>query len=155
MWHAERLRDRVVDWVGGRSRSGACVGWFLVALEYPHDTTKSSAKRAVTSVAPQALTLFNGRFVNEQAAHFARQLEKEAGGDPSRQIERAYRLALSRAPTAAETDAMVEFLATEAERARRESSGTSQPVDGPSTKRRALEQLCRVILNLNEFVYPD
>src|SRR5258708_26692540 len=33
------------------------------------DTTKSSARRAVTSVAPQALTLFNGRFVNEQAGH--------------------------------------------------------------------------------------
>ncbi len=66
------------------------------------DTTKSSAKRAVTSVAPQALTLFNGRFVNEQAAHLAGRLEKEAGNESARQIALVYLLALCREPTYAE-----------------------------------------------------
>jgi hypothetical protein len=49
-----------------------------------------------------------------------------------RQIELAYRLALARLPTEAERRKMREFLG-------------EQP----------LEQLARVVFNLNEFVYPD
>ncbi|MGE5192358.1 MAG: DUF1549 and DUF1553 domain-containing protein [Deltaproteobacteria bacterium] len=119
------------------------------------DTTKSSAKRAVTSVAPQALTLFNGRFVNEQAGHFARRLEKEAGDDPGRQIERAYQLALCRPPTAAEKKTMLEFLAAEAAGLAEESAGSAAPQEAATARHKALDQLCRVIFNLNEFVYSD
>jgi hypothetical protein len=119
------------------------------------DTTKSSAKRAVTSVAPQALTLFNGRFVNEQAAHFARRLEHEAGDNPGPQIERAYQLAFCRPPTAAEKKTMLEFLATEAARLIDESPKSPTPLDVQTATQKALDQLCRVIFNLNEFVYPD
>jgi hypothetical protein len=119
------------------------------------DTTKSSAKRAVTSVAPQALTLFNGRFVNEQAAHFARRLEREAGDDRDRQIEQAYRLALCRPPTGAEKDTMREFLATEAVRLIEESVKSPAVLDAQTARQKAVDQLCRVIFNLNEFVYPD
>ena len=60
------------------------------------DTVHSSPQRNVTTVAPQALTLFNGDFVNEQARHFAARLRKEAGENPKRQITHAYRLALGR-----------------------------------------------------------
>jgi hypothetical protein len=119
------------------------------------DTTKTSAKRAVTSVAPQALTLFNGRFVNEQAAHFARRLEREAGADPGRQIERAYSLALCRPPTAAEKETMLDFLASEAARLVEDSAKSPAPLDASTARNKALDQLCRVIFNLNEFVYPD
>jgi hypothetical protein len=101
------------------------------------DTTRSSARRMNTSVAPQALTLFNGDFVNRQSRHLARRLEREAGPDRRRQIELVYRLALARPPVESERESMLRFLRAEG--------------DGPA----ALEQLCRVILNLNEFVYPD
>ncbi|HUQ91889.1 MAG TPA: PSD1 and planctomycete cytochrome C domain-containing protein [Bryobacteraceae bacterium] len=94
------------------------------------DTARSSPKRLNTSVATQALTLFNGEFVNRQAKYFADSLG--AGADPAKTIDRAYRRALARPPTSAETKAMVEFLKTS-----------------------TLEQMCRVIFNLNEFVYPD
>src|SRR5205807_9664414 len=60
------------------------------------DTARTSAKRSVTTVAPQALTLFNGEFVNRQAGHLARRLEQEAGSDPEKQVEHAYDLALCR-----------------------------------------------------------
>jgi hypothetical protein len=99
------------------------------------DTTRSCAQREVTTVAPQALTLFNGDFINRQARHFARRLVQEAGTSPERQIDRAFLLALCRPPTKREKAAMSEFLQQ----------------NGPN----ALEQLCRVILNLNEFVYAD
>lgn len=119
------------------------------------DTTKTSAKRAVTSVAPQALTLFNGRFVNEQAAHLAGRLEKEARDDPTRQITLAYQLALCREPTTAERQAMLEFLATEQARLIEEAARSSMPLSKEAARHQALAQLCRVIFNLNEFVYTD
>ncbi len=52
------------------------------------DTARTAAQRSVTTVAPQALTLFNGEFVNRQAQHLADRLLKEAGPDASAQVER-------------------------------------------------------------------
>jgi hypothetical protein len=103
------------------------------------DTTQSTDRRAITSIAPQALTLFNGDFVNRQAEHFADRLRREAGDDPARQIDLAFRLAMCREPTAAEAASLTRFLDQES------------PNLGPQ----ALVQVCRVILNLNEFVYPN
>jgi hypothetical protein len=96
------------------------------------DTVSSCPQRQVTTVAPQALSLFNGDFVNQQAKHFATRLKREAGDEPARQITLAWRLALCREPTANELAKMQVFLQGE-----------------------SLEQVCRVILNLNEFVYPE
>ncbi len=104
------------------------------------DTTRPSDGRAVTTVAPQALTLFNGDFVNRQARHFANRLQREAGQDSKAQIEHAYRLALCREPSRTETETALKFLASE-----------SRTV----AKHQALAQLCRVLLNLNEFAYPE
>ena len=116
------------------------------------DTVSSSARRQVTTVAPQALTLFNGDFVNEQARHLAARLRREAGEAAGKQIELAWRLALCRPPRESETLAMQEFLRRETEAARREA--TDAGVEG-SPEERALVQLCRVLLNLNEFMYVD
>jgi hypothetical protein len=96
------------------------------------DTARTAAKRQNTSVATQALTLFNGDFVNRQARYFAERLRREAGDDRGKQIDLAWRLALARPPKPSETTAMLDFL-----------------------KREPLEQMCRVIFNLNEFVYAD
>lgn len=96
------------------------------------DTTRSAGGRGTTTVPTQALSLFNGDFVNRQAVHFADRLRKEVGDDPAAQIDHAYRLALARKPTEREAAAMRAFL-----------------------ERESLSQLCRVIFNLNEFVYPE
>jgi Protein of unknown function (DUF1553)./Protein of unknown function (DUF1549)./Planctomycete cytochrome C. len=96
------------------------------------DTSHSAARRLNTSVATQALTLFNGDFVNRQARYLSERLRKEAGADERKQIDLAWRLALARPPKPLETAAMLDFL-----------------------KRESLEQMCRVIFNLNEFVYAD
>ncbi len=113
------------------------------------DSTRSSASRNVTSVPTQALTLFNGEFVNRQARHFAARILKEAGSDSAKQIERAYRLALCRAPTPQEQAAMMSFLNQTAQRLQGEDASPEE------ARRRALERVCLVVLNLNEFVYPD
>jgi hypothetical protein len=96
------------------------------------DTTRTSAKRNVTSIAPQALTLLNGEFTTREARHFADRLRHEAGTNVEHQIDLAYRLALCRPPTDSERTRLAQFLREE-----------------------SLEQMCRVILNLNEFVYSD
>jgi hypothetical protein len=114
------------------------------------DTVRSSAKRMNTNVAPQALTLFNGFFVNLQARHFAERLIAEAGNESKQQIELAYRLALARSPGSAERVDMLQFLQRERARISRET-GANERVAYPL----ALQQLCRVIFNLNEFVYTD
>ncbi len=104
------------------------------------DTTRSTELRNRTTIAPQALTLFNGDFANRQARHLAERLIHEAGDNSARQIELAYRLTLCRPPTPPETATMQRFLTDAA---------------GAEDGRLALEQLCRVILNLNEFVYSN
>ncbi|MBM3754917.1 MAG: DUF1553 domain-containing protein [Acidobacteria bacterium] len=96
------------------------------------DTARTAAKRQNTAVATQALQLFNGDFVNRQARHFAARLRAEAGDDIDARIERAYRLALARRPSAAEKAAMRAFL-----------------------QRSSLEEMARVIFNLNEFAYAN
>ena len=103
------------------------------------DTVSSSPRRQVTTVAPQALTLFNGEFVNQQAACLADRVMREVGSDPARQVDHLSRLALGRPPSASERDAYLGFL------------GAAEP----QTPRDRLIQVARVVLNLNEFAYPE
>ncbi len=113
------------------------------------DTTRTSPKRDVTTVPTQALTLYNGDFVNRQARHLAERLKQEAGDDLDAQIQHAWRLAFCRPATSGELAAMHKFVADQTST---ESSDADADADVDD---RALVQLCRVIFNLNEFVYPD
>jgi hypothetical protein len=119
------------------------------------DTTQSSDKRAVTSIAPQALTLFNGEFLNRQARHFADRLRREAGPLPADKIQLAWQLALARPAKPDELAAMQRFLAEETASQLREATAASKTISPDESAHAALAQLCRVVLNLNEFVYPD
>lgn len=119
------------------------------------DTARTSAKRVVTTVAPQALTLFNGDFVNQQARQLAERLVKENGNDSERQIEQAYRLALCRPPSPTERQALVRHLKQETDDWIKEWAQTAKPRDRDEARLKALQEMCRVIFNLNEFVYAD
>jgi hypothetical protein len=119
------------------------------------DTARSAAKRNVTSVAPQALSLFNGEFVNQQASHLAKRLAQDAGDDAVKQIDRLYCLALCRPPTKGESDRLSQFLRDEENKLVREAKEANKPIDVKIAQKAALVQLCRVVFNLNEFVYPD
>lgn len=116
------------------------------------DTTNSSPKRMVTTVPTQALVLYNGNFVNRQARHLAARLQSEAGEHLASQIKYAWRLAFARVPTTVEETALEKFYSDELEILTLESG---QDIPDHLLQRQSLEQLCRVILNLNEFVYPD
>jgi hypothetical protein len=118
------------------------------------DTTRSAERRNITSVPTQALTLLNGDESNRQAQHLAARLTREAGSDRSRQIDRAFDLALCRQPSADESRDLLAFLDRETQRAQT-ASDQSTAQNTTTAERRALELVCRAIFNLNEFVYPD
>ena len=63
----------------------------------------------IASGSTPTLTLFNGDFINRQARHFAERLRREAGDDPVKQVDLAYRLALARPAKASEIAAMASF----------------------------------------------
>jgi hypothetical protein len=79
----------------------------------------------------QALALLNDGFMVVQARHFAERVQQEAP-DVSGQVERAYRLAFGHAPSVGDRERLVAFA---------EANG--------------LPNLCRVLLNLNEFIFVD
>ena len=85
--------------------------------------------------------LFNGAFVNEQALHLADRLVREVGEDVGKQIDHAYRLVLCRSAAPRERRMLQEYLD------RQRKAGLSSAA--------ARQQMCRVLLNLNELVYPD
>ncbi len=96
------------------------------------------AQRNVTTVAPQALILLNSDFMNQQAAALARRLKSFACCDPYAKIEALYQYALSRDPTDHEIDLALNFIQRWNDR-----------------DDRTIAELCKLILNLNEFVYID
>ena len=109
-------------------RRGLAFPMFQV-FDLPEQNVTAGA-RTVSTVPTQALTLLNDPFVLRQAQVFADRVKKEAGDDPGKQIDLAYRIALTRPPTQTEL-----ALAMDA------------------VKGRSLVDLTHVLFNLNEFVY--
>lgn len=92
----------------------------------------SADRRNRTVIAPQALILMNNGMVLLHSKRFAERLKKEAGNDPDKQIDRAFRLALARPPDVVERRRSLEFVKS-----------------GPN----GLAEFCHALFNLTEFVY--
>jgi mono/diheme cytochrome c family protein len=82
---------------------------FLETFDYSN-TTSPLAERATTTVAPQALMLLNDGFMHHQASAFSERVLREAGSQPQAQIDKAWQLALNRAPTREETRTAMNWL---------------------------------------------
>ncbi|HJN88920.1 MAG TPA: DUF1549 and DUF1553 domain-containing protein [Verrucomicrobiota bacterium] len=89
---------------------------------------KPSRTRSITPV--QSLSLLNSPFANRQAAFFARRVQREAGDNPGRQIDRAFRLACARDPKPGEQQVLLQL-----------------------AREHGLEQVCRVLFNSSAFLY--
>jgi hypothetical protein len=98
--------------------------------------------RFSTVVPTQALSMMNGELTNREAALLARRVEREHPGDVRAQIVRARQLASGRTPDAKEVDEAIAFL------------DDIQKREGLSPAQ-ALDSLCLVLFNLNEFLYID
>ena len=103
----------------------------LETFDLPDNST-SCAFRQVSTVAPQALALLNSSLSADAARAFADRVKRESGDKPADQVRHAFELALERTPDATEAQACEKLLAE-----------------------RNLVELCRALVNLNEFVYVD
>jgi hypothetical protein len=103
----------------------------LETFDLPDNSTPC-ARREISTVAPQALTLLNNALAVDAAHAFGERVERDAGRDRKLQVQLAFELALQRTPDGTE--------AADCERMIAE---------------RSLDELCRVLLNVNEFVYLD
>ncbi len=103
----------------------------LEALDCPEPSVMMPRRtRTITPV--QALAMENDALVEHCSKKAAERVRKEAGDDVNRQVERAWKLALSRGPSEREATLAREFV-----------------------KRRGLDQLMLVLFNTNEFLFVD
>ena len=104
---------------------------FMETFDLPENSI-SCARRSVSTVARQALSLLNSPLAIEAAQAFASRVQLEAGAQAEAQVKRAFALAFLRQPTCDELAACQRLL-----------------------HQRNLCEVCRALLNLNEFVYLD
>ncbi|MFH1300639.1 MAG: PSD1 and planctomycete cytochrome C domain-containing protein [Planctomycetota bacterium] len=102
------------------------------------DSIASCSRRQVSTVALQPLFMLNSQFMDRRAQVLSKKIMAEAGGDQSRQVERAFLLVLGRVPDKAERTRSQTLL---------QSAGLAAEQD------RRLSMLCHALLNLNEFIY--
>jgi Protein of unknown function (DUF1553)/Protein of unknown function (DUF1549)/Planctomycete cytochrome C len=94
------------------------------------DPNITAGPRAISTVPTQSLTLLNDEFVRHQAKLFAGRVEEGAPNDVAKQIDLAYRIALSRPPDDKELQVGMDLV-----------------------KKQGLLDFAQVVLNLNEFLY--
>jgi hypothetical protein len=103
---------------------------FMDALDCPAGDQITPARLNSVTV-QQALALWNSAFTLQNAAHLVMRLDREAD-DPNDQVARAVELLFSREATAAERERLAAY----------------------ATKH-GLANLCRLLLNANEFLFVD
>jgi hypothetical protein len=103
----------------------------LEAFDLP-DNSVACGRRPVSTTAPQALMLLNGPLTIEASRAWAARVDREAGADAAARIERVFALAFQRPPAADESELCRRLLES-----------------------RGLAEVCRAILNVNEFVSID
>src|SRR5262249_20764907 len=103
---------------------------FMVALDCA-DPSMRVDRRNESLSALQALALLNNDFVTTMAKHCAEKLQR-SGGDLRVQVSGGVYEALGRPPTAEETEALTAY-----------------------ARKYGLANVCRVLFNLNEFVFVD
>ncbi len=119
-------------------------------------------RRAVSTVATQALMLMNSDFVLQQAGYFAKRIRQEVAGDPARQVQTAWQLAFGRSPEPAEAERALAFLAAQtapsSTAAPPATAGANPPPATETATTTAIDplvNLCQVLLSTNEFLYVE
>ncbi|MBM4002132.1 MAG: DUF1553 domain-containing protein [Planctomycetes bacterium] len=117
---------------------------WLTTFDAP-EPTQSIGQRVSTTVPTQALTLLNSAFVRRQAELLARRVRSAPDVPLAQAVDQAYRVALGRAPAAAERDEMLAFIEEQAALAGSDATARD----------RALVEFCQVLFCLSEFMYID
>jgi len=106
-------------------------------------------QRNSSSVVQQSLNMLNSQFLFDQAGLFADRVRREAASSSSSdQIERAFELAFCRQPADEEMTLCSDFLARQEQQVQADEGQSAE-----AAQRVALEALCQMLLNTNEFLY--
>lgn len=103
---------------------------FMTTLDCA-DPSMQVEKRNETVTALQALALLNNKFMVAMSRHFAQRVST-LDSDPQQQVQHAFAMALGRPASCDEVTALVAY-----------------------AQQHGLENLCRLLFNLNEFVFVD
>jgi Protein of unknown function (DUF1549)/Protein of unknown function (DUF1553)/Planctomycete cytochrome C len=117
---------------------------FLQLFDAP-DTMQGVGNREESTVAPQALALLNSPFVRDLAGKFAKRARPDRKTPLSESVDRAYRRALSRSPSADETKDMLAFI-------QRQTASRGKAANAADL---AFRDFCHLLLCTNEFIYVD
>jgi hypothetical protein len=134
--------EKTKNWYPSSKHEQYCRSLFLVqkrntrvpmleTFDLP-DNSITCARREVSTVAPQAMMLLNSSLAIDVAHALSKRVEQSAGNDADQQVKFAFQIALQRAPSEEEYSTCLLML-----------------------KKHSLPEFCRVLLNLNEFVYVD
>jgi len=123
---------------------------FLQLFDQPVIETNCT-RRETSTVASQALTLLNSDFMIRQAEMFAERVLKENPGSPG---AHALLLAFGRRATDQESAKLDQFAESQTVRHTQFLAGNPAP-GGNTARRRALADLCHMLLSSNEFAYVD
>ena len=104
---------------------------FMTALDCADPSMRVDKRNESISPA-QALALLNNGFMVTQSVEFATRAEREFGPSLPAQVDGAFRLALGRSPSSVERDRLNLF-----------------------AREQGMPNLCRVLFNLNEFIFVD
>jgi hypothetical protein len=135
----------------------------LVNFDLPA-MSPNCVERTESIVTPQALHLMNNGMVHDLANHLARRVRQEAGADVDGQIQRVYRLAVSRAPSNEELDLSRQTMAQLAEQWRTALLAQAKASDpnaesatdvNEEAEHKALANFCHAMLNSAAFMYVD
>jgi len=110
------------------------------AFDMP-DTHESCARRNMTVNPAQSLELMNSRLVTEWSRTFADRVRNDAGQTVDGMLDRAWKLAVQRTPSAAERTWATAFLEGQAKLTGNEAQ--------------AWADLCQTLLSTNEFLYVN
>jgi hypothetical protein len=126
------------------------------------DGNESCPRRNVSTNAPQALMLLNGKLTLDIARAFAGRVLRETDGKAESVVRRAYRLALGRLPDGHEVELARKFLEQETAlvrerlRTRRLAAlAVAAPAEVDAAFGGAVVELCHVLMNVNEFAYVE
>lgn len=103
---------------------------FMTTLDCA-DSSQSTPQRTETQTPLQSLSLLNNPFVTAMAGHFADRVEARAA-EPEDRVRRAFRLVTGRLPNAGELAELLRF-----------------------AEQHGMDNLCRALFNLNEFLFVD
>jgi len=124
------------------------------------NSEESCSRRFRTVIPSQALTLMNDRLVLNWSQALALRVLNDKGLEPSQQVDRAYRIALSRAPKPEEQKAVLDFLNQQSQLIGKKLAQNEKvalpdklPEGLEPARAAAFVAFCHVLLNSNEFMY--